>query len=77
MYRIIVTFVFVLSLVAMPAAVSHAQYYEDSEDKQVSELSSDVEKKVQGEEAESQKEMGEIDETMRGNEAPLGVADYE
>ncbi len=45
--------------------------------REASEISRGLESNMMRDEAEGEKDMEEMDESMRGNETPLGVADYE
>ena len=71
----VIVFVVGFAFIAGMTAPSHCQYY-DEEDRQISEMSSSLESEMEAQRAESAEEMEEMDESMRGNQPPLGAADY-
>jgi len=72
---IIIALVAGLVFITGIARVCHSQYV-DAEDQQISEMSSSLESEMRDQEEEGKENTEEMDESMRGNEAPLGAGDY-
>jgi len=72
---IIIALVVGLVFITGVVRVCHSQYV-DAEDQQISEMSSSLGEEMRDQEDEGKGNMEEMDESMRGNEAPLGVGDY-
>lgn len=76
MVRTIVACVFALLVTASSVTALLAQY-EDYEEQKISEMSSSLDKEMRAEEAAAKEDMGEMEASMLGNEAPMSPLDVE